>query len=120
MTELCRRRHSNVLRRPQIPDRPPRRDRLGGGDYRVGVDAVVAVKLVDRAGLAEMLDAKRPHPMAADRAEPRQSRRMPIEYADDAAMPGQAGKQPLDVATGMDQAALARPAGGGPAGIETV
>jgi hypothetical protein len=29
---------------------------LRGGDDGVGVDAVVAVKLGDRAGLAEMLD----------------------------------------------------------------
>jgi hypothetical protein len=34
----------------------------------VGVDAVVAVEVVDRAGLAEMLDAERPPPMAVDRA----------------------------------------------------
>ena len=51
-------------RRPEMPDRTPRRDGLGGGNDGVGVDAVVAVEVGDRAGLAEMLDAERPHAMA--------------------------------------------------------
>ena len=49
----------------EMADRAPRRDSLGGGDDGVGVDAVVAVEVLDRAGLAEMLDAERPHPPAA-------------------------------------------------------
>ena len=49
----------------------PGRDRLGGGDDGVGVDAVVAVEILDRAGLAEMLDAERPHAVAMDGAKPR-------------------------------------------------
>src|ERR1700688_4601668 len=105
---------------PQMAYRPPRRDGLGGGDDGVGVDAVVAVEVLDRAGLAEMLDAERPHAMAVDGAEPRQSRRMTVEHADDPAMPRQVGEQPLDMAAGVNQTALARPACRGPAGIETV
>src|SRR5579862_3490406 len=104
----------------QMPYRPPRRDGLGGGDDGVGVDAVMAVEIVDRAGLAEMLDAERPHAMAVDRAEPGQGRRMAVEHADDAAMARQRGEQPLDMGAGMDQAALARAACRGPAGIEAV
>src|ERR1700751_4685203 len=92
---------------PEITDRPPRRDGLGGGDDGVGVDAVVAVEILDRAGLAEMLDAERPHAMAGDGAQPSQSRRMTVEHADDAAMARQAGEQALDVRAGANQAALA-------------
>src|SRR5580692_5251205 len=91
----------------EISDRPPRRDGLGGGDDGVGVDAVVAVEILDRAGLAEMLDTERPHAMAMDGAEPRQGRRMTVENADDAAMPRQAGEQPLDMRAGVHQPALA-------------
>src|SRR5580704_15989694 len=103
-----------------MADRPPWRDRLRRGNDGVGVDAVVAVEVPDRAGLAEMLDAERPHAMAVDGAEPSQSRRMTVEHADDAAMARQAGEQPLDVGAGVNQAALARPACRGPAGVETV
>jgi hypothetical protein len=54
----------------------PWRDDLRSGNDRVGVDAVVAIEVGNGAGLAEMLDAERPHPMAADRAEPSKRRRM--------------------------------------------
>jgi hypothetical protein len=53
---------------PEMPYRPPQRDSLRSGDDGVGVDAVVAVEVGDRAGLAEMLDAERPHAMAKDSA----------------------------------------------------
>src|SRR5580700_12158934 len=105
---------------PEMPDRTPRRYGLGGGDDGVGVDAVVAIEVLDRAGLAEMLDAERPHAMAVDRAEPGQGRRMTVQHADDAAMPRQAGEQPLDMGAGVNQSALARPTCRGPAGVETV
>src|SRR5580692_5620605 len=112
--------HAAQSNNPEITDRPPRRDRLRRGDDGVGVDAVVAVEVLDRAGLAEMLDAERPHAMAVDGAEPGQSRRMAVEHADDAAMAWQAGEQALDMRAGVNQAALARAAGRGPAGIETI
>src|SRR6202035_3383272 len=105
---------------PEMPNRPPRRNCLGGGDDGVGVDAVVAVEVLDRAGLAEMLDAERPHAVAMDGAEPGQGRRMTVQHADDAAMPRQVGEQPLNMRAGVNQTALARPARRGPAGIETV
>src|ERR1700732_3453943 len=84
---------------PEITDRASRRDGLGGGNDGVGVDAVVAVEVLDRAGLAEMLDAERPHAMAVDCAEPSQGRRMTVEHTDDPAVPRQAGEQPLDMGT---------------------
>src|SRR5580698_4560655 len=112
--------HAARSNNSEMTDRAPRRYRLGGGDDGVGVDAVVAVEVLDRAGLAEMLDAERPYAMAVDGAEPRQGRRMAVEHADDAAMAWQAGEQPLDMGAGVNQAALARPARRGPAGIETV
>src|SRR5580692_7209150 len=112
--------HAARSNNSEITNRPPRRDGFGGGDDGVGVDAVVAVEVLDRAGLAEMLDAERPHPMALDRAQPSQSRRMAVEHADDAAMLRQAGEQPLDMRAGVNKAALARAARRGPAGIETV
>ena len=51
--------------RLEMPDRPAGRDHLGGGDDALGVDAVMAVEVGDRAGLAEMLDAERAGAMAA-------------------------------------------------------
>src|SRR5580700_9193058 len=109
--------HAARSNNSEMTNRAPRRYRLGGGDDGVGVDAVVAVEVLDRAGLAEMLDAERPHAMAVDCAQPRQSRRMAVKHADDAAMPRQAGEQALDMRTGVNQTALARPARRGPAGI---
>ena len=43
---------------------------FGGLDDGVGVDAVVAIEVADRAGLAEMLDAERFDPVTAHAAEP--------------------------------------------------
>jgi hypothetical protein len=45
-----------ALSRAQVADGPPRSDGLRGGDNGVGVDAIVPIKVGDRAGLAEMLD----------------------------------------------------------------
>src|SRR6266508_1675822 len=105
---------------PQVPDRPPRRDRLGGGDDGVGVDAVVTIEVGNRSRLAEMLDAKRAHAMALYGAEPGECRRMAVEHADDAAMGRQVGEQPLDMRARMHEAAFARTLCRGPSGIEPV
>jgi hypothetical protein len=40
-----------------MPNWPARSDRLGRGDDRLRVNAVVPVEIGERAGLAEMLDA---------------------------------------------------------------
>src|SRR5688572_19019285 len=44
---------------PQVPDRPARHHRLGGGDNALRVDPVMTIEVLDRAGLAKMLDAER-------------------------------------------------------------
>src|SRR3974390_1063479 len=103
-----------------MSDRSSRRDRLRGGDDRVGVDTVVAVELGERSGLAEMFNAERAGTVAGNGAEPGQRRRMPIEHRDDAAMRRHLRPQPLDMRARMPRAALAGPWRGGPAGIEPV
>ncbi len=55
-------------------------------DDGVGVDAVVAIEVVDGAGLAEMLDAERLEPVAAHAAEPAERGRMAVDHGDDAAV----------------------------------
>ena len=60
--------NSALRQRFEVPDRPSRRDRLGGGDDRVRVDTVMPVQLGERAGPAEMLDAERPRAMTGDGA----------------------------------------------------
>src|SRR5580658_3121664 len=73
-------------------------DAFGRVDDSVGVDAVVAVEVVYGAGLAEMLDAERFHPVAAHTAEPAQRRRMTIDHGDDAAVARQRRQQSFDMA----------------------
>src|ERR1700724_681983 len=103
------------IHRPQVPDRAAGCDRLGRGHDGVRVDAVVAIEVADFSGLAEVLDAERPHAVAAHGPEPRERCRMPIEDRDDAAMGRHLGEEPLDVAAGVNEPALARTARGGPA-----
>src|SRR5437773_687104 len=67
-------------------------------DDGVGVEAVVAVEVVNGAGLAEMLDAERLDAVAADAAEPAQRRRMAVDDGDDAAIARQRRQQVLDMA----------------------
>jgi len=61
---------------------------LRGCNDRIRVDAVMPVELGNRTGLAEMLDAEWAEAMAVDRAQPAERRRMAVDDADDAAMPG--------------------------------
>jgi len=74
-----------------VADGRARRDGLRAGNDRVGVDAVMAIELGSGAGLAEMLDAERPHAMPVDRAEPSERGRVTVQHGDDAAMRRQAG-----------------------------
>src|SRR5439155_8029014 len=99
-----------------MPDRPPRDDRLGGRDDRVGVDTVMAIKLGNRSGLAEMFDPEWPHPMAVDRTEPGERRRVPVDDGHDPAMGRHFGEDPFDMRTGVDETAFARAQRRGPAG----
>src|SRR5258708_7787952 len=67
-------------------------------DDGVGVDAVVTVEVVDRAGLAELLDAERFDAMAAHTAEPAQCRGMAVDHSDDAALARQRRQHFFDIA----------------------
>ena len=91
-------------------------DAFGRVDDSVGVDAVVAVEVVYGAGLAEMLDAERFHPVAAHTAEPTQRRRMAVDHGDDAAVARQRRQQFFDMAQMLHAAAVAaqRPRRGPP------
>src|SRR5687768_7873078 len=52
-------RPASARHNSQVPDRSPRRDYLGSLDDPVHVDAKVAVEVLNRSGLAEMLHAQR-------------------------------------------------------------
>ena len=83
--------------RAQMPDRPPGRQCLRGRDDRLAVDAVMAIEIRDRAGLAEMLDAQRARAVPGHGAQPAERRRMAIEHGDQPAMRRQAlllGREP--------------------------
>src|SRR2546423_15296384 len=89
--------------------------RAGGQAFRrvdngVGVDAVVAIELVDGAGLAEMLDAECFEPMAPYAAQPTERGGMAVDRGNYPAVSPQRRQHPFDMAE-MRQAT----AGGGPA-----
>ena len=103
-----------------MADRAAGRDCLRRRDDGIRIDAIVAIKIGQRAGLAEMLNTKWPHPVTGDCAEPGQCRRMPIEDTDDAAMRGYVSEQALDVRARMHEPALSRTLRRSPAGIEAI
>src|SRR5262245_40340401 len=116
----CNTNASPVLQGAQMADRTARCDRLGRRHDRLGVDAVVAIEVGNRAGLAEMLDAERPQAVTVHSAEPGERRRVAVEHGDHSAMGRQVGEEPLDMRAGVDEAALAGALRRGPAGIESV
>src|SRR5579859_1667902 len=69
-----------------VTHRRPGGEAFGRIDDGVRIDAVMAIEDVDRAGLAEMLDAERFHPMAAHAAEPGQRRRMAVDHGHEPAI----------------------------------
>src|SRR4029077_2170163 len=81
----------------EIADRGAGCDHLRSGNDGAGVYAIVPVQLVNRPGLAEMLDAQWANAVATNGTEPRQRRRVSVENRDDAAMSRQAGQQALDM-----------------------
>ena len=78
------------------------------------------VKGGERAGLTEMFDPERAHPMTRDRAKPGERRRMSVEHGHDPAMRGHIGQQPLDMRARMHEPAFARALRRGPSGIEAI
>ena len=79
-----------------MADWSTRHERLCRGDDSVGTDAIVPVKIDQRAGSSEM---------------PRNS------YG---ALRGTARQKPLDVRAGMDEATFARLLRGGPSGVKPI
>src|SRR5690606_8882826 len=102
--------------RPEVPDRPAGRQRLGGRDDGLGVDAVVPVEVGEAARLAEVLHSEGTGAVAADGAQPGERRRVAVEHRHDAAVGRQLLEEPLDMASGVNETALAGAARRRPAG----
>jgi hypothetical protein len=91
------------------------------GAYADSLDAVVAVEVANGAGLAELLDAERLHPVSTNAAEPAECRRMAVDHRHDAAVPRQRRQQLFDMAEILDATALApQIPRGGPSGMQPV
>src|SRR5437762_11458037 len=89
-----------------------------GVEDRLDVDAVVPVEIRQVARLAEMLDAERPHLVAAHRAQPAQGRGMAIDDSDQVRVGGQRRQQLLDLRAGAAMAGFAGSLRRMPAGVE--
>ena len=75
----------------------------------IRIHAVVTIEIVDRAGLAELLDPQRLDAMATDRAQPAQRRRMAVDDGDNAAIARQRCQQLLDMAEMLHTSAMPPP-----------
>src|SRR5207248_4424008 len=104
-----------------VPHRRAGGQALGRVDNGVGVNAVVTIELVDRAGLAEMLNAECFEPMAPYAAEPTQRGGMAVDHGNYPAVSRQRRQQLFDMAE-MRQAAVvaAQVSRRGPAGMQTI
>src|ERR1700681_5102187 len=94
----CFRRDDKSYRHFPMPHRRAGGETFGGVDDGVGVDAVVAIEVIDGAGLAEMLDTERFDAVAVHAAEPAQRRGMAVYHGHDAAFARKRRKQFLDMA----------------------
>ena len=103
-----------------MPDRAAGRYCLRRRDNGVGVNAIMPIEIGQRSGLTKMLDAEWTYPMTRNSAEPRECRRVSVEYGDQAAIGRHITEQPLDMRTRMDKAALARALSRGPPCVEPV
>ena len=103
-----------------MPQGSPRGSELSRQRNALSIDAIVAVKVGDGPGLAEMLDAECAHAVAVDRAQPGQGRRVPVEHRHQRAMQGDHVQQALDVAAGMHKAPFAGALRRGPACIQPI
>src|SRR5262245_10248889 len=103
----------SVLQKP-VSHRPAG-DALCRRQDRVDVEAVVAVELGQRSGLAEMLHTQRAHAVAADAANPGQRLGIGVRHGDDGGIARQLREQALDVCTPLALALLARTLGRVPA-----
>src|SRR5690242_7581997 len=104
-----------------MPHRRSHREAFRRIDDGVGVDAVVAIEVVNGAGLAELLDAERLDAVAAHAAEPAERSRMAVDHGHDAAVARQRRQQLFDMAEILDATALApQIPRGGPPGMEPI
>src|ERR1700676_1273052 len=104
-----------------MPYRRAGGETFGGVDDGVGVDAVVAIEVIDGAGLAEMLDTERFDAVAVHAAEPAQCRRMAVDHGHDARVARKRRTQFLDMAEMRHPAPLApQLARRGPSGMKPV
>ena len=78
------------------------------------------IEIGKRAGLPKVLDAKRPHAMTGDCADPGEGRRMPIENRHDAAIGRHVGEQTFNVRSRMYKPTLTGALRGGPASVEPI
>src|SRR6516164_2422049 len=88
--------------------RRPAGDALRRRQDGVDVEAVVAVELGQRSGLAEVLDAQRAHAVAAHTAKPGQRLGIGVRHGDDGRIARQLRQQVLDVRSHLAPALLAR------------
>src|SRR5260370_1373974 len=103
-----------------VPHRRAGGEAFGRVDDGVGIDAVVAVEVIDRAGLAEMLDAERLDTMPAHAAEPAERRGMTVDHGDDATVARQRRQQFFDMAEWQPAAVTPHPARRGPPRMQPV
>lgn len=84
-----------------ISDGPSRGDGFCCCDDGIGVDTVMAVEVLNRAGMPEMLDAERAGAVAGNRTEPSQRGGVATQHRDEAAILRQVAQQLLDMAAGV-------------------
>jgi hypothetical protein len=104
----------------QVPDRAPGGNVRCGGNDSIGVDAKMAVKILNCAGLTEMLNAKGRDSMAAYAAQPGECGRMPIDNAYQSRVPGNSRKEPFDMTYGIPAATHPLARCGMPSSIEAI
>src|SRR5882724_7808668 len=104
-----------------VPHRRAGGQAFRGVDDGVGVDAVVAIEVIDGPGLAEMFDTERFDAVAVHAAEPAERGRMAVDHGHDAAVARKRRKQFLDMAEMRYPAAVApQLARRGPSGKQPV
>ena len=92
----------------ELADRPAGRNRPGGCNNRLGIDAVMTVQFGNGAGLAKMLDPEGAGAVTRHRSEPGERQRVPVDDRDQRAVCRHPVEQALDMAAGVDRPRLWR------------
>lgn len=95
--------------RAGVAHRRAGRGSLRGMEDGVRVDAVVAIEVLNRAGLAEMLDTGRLDQVAMDTTEPGECCRMSVDDGDDGAIAGERREKAPLMMPRAKSAVIARP-----------